>query len=140
MELSGKIIQKFPLQSGESKTSGKPWQLQAYLLETQEQYARKVYFEIFGEQRIKDNPCEIDDLVTISFDIESREYNGRWYTSIRGWKAEAASAPTPGQTVTPSAAAAAPAPQTAGTPVPPAANPVDMGFAATAEETDDLPF
>ena len=43
MELSGKIIQKFPLQSGESKTSGKPWQLQAYLLETQEQYARKVY-------------------------------------------------------------------------------------------------
>ena len=86
MEISGKITHKFPLQSGESKSSGKPWQLQAYVLETQEQYSRKVYFEIFGEQRIKDNPCEIDDLVTVSFDIESREFNGRWYTSVRAWK------------------------------------------------------
>ena len=62
MEISGKIIQKLPLQSGESKTSGKPWQLQSYILETQEQYPRKVCFEIFGEQRIKDNPCEIDEV------------------------------------------------------------------------------
>ena len=76
MDISGKIIQKLPLQSGESKTTGKPWQIQSYVLETQEQFPRKVCFEIFGEQRIKDNPCEIDDLVTVSFDLESRGYSG----------------------------------------------------------------
>ncbi len=139
MELSGKIIQKFPLQSGESKTSGKPWQLQAYLLETQEQYARKVYFEIFGEQRIKDNPCEIDDLVTISFDIESREFNGRWYTSIRAWQIKQGIVDNNAQPATPAAApqAAAPAAQ----PMPQAAAPnVETFDPAAGESTDDLPF
>ena len=140
MELSGKIIQKFPLQSGESKTSGKPWQLQAYLLETQEQYARKVYFEIFGEQRIKDNPCEIDDLVTISFDIESREFNGRWYTSIRAWQIKQGIVDNNAQPAAPAAAApqaAAPAAQ----PMPQAAAPnVETFDPAAGESTDDLPF
>ena len=139
MELSGKIIQKFPLQSGESKTSGKPWQLQAYLLETQEQYARKVYFEIFGEQRIKDNPCEIDDLVTISFDIESREFNGRWYTSIRAWQIKQGIVDNNAQPAAPAAApqAAAPAAQ----PMPQATAPnVETFDPAAGESTDDLPF
>ncbi len=139
MELSGKIIQKFPLQSGESKTSGKPWQLQAYLLETQEQYARKVYFEIFGEQRIKDNPCEIDDLVTISFDIESREFNGRWYTSIRAWQIKQGIVDNNAQPAAPAAApqAAAPAAQ----PMSQAAAPnVETFDPAAGESTDDLPF
>jgi hypothetical protein len=59
-----------------------------------------VHFEVFGEDRIKANPCQIDDLVTVSFDIESREFNGKWYTSIRAWKIqqgiiEATPAPAP---------------------------------------------
>jgi hypothetical protein len=86
MEITGKIIQVLPEQSGVSKTSGKEWKLQAYVLETQEQYPRKVHFEIFGDDRIKSNQCNIDDMVTVSFDIESREFNGRWYTSIRAWR------------------------------------------------------
>ena len=86
MEISGKIIQVLPEQGGVSKTSGKEWKLQAYVLETQEQYPRKVHFEVFGEDRIKANPCQLDDVVTVSFDIESREFNGRWYTSIRAWR------------------------------------------------------
>lgn len=134
MELSGKIIQKLPLQSGESKSSGKPWQLQGYVLETQEQYPRKVHFEVFGEQRIKDNPCEIDDIVTISYDIESREFNGRWYTSIRAWKIQ--------QGVVDSAAqpAAQPAPAAQPMAQPMAAPNVDTFDPAAGESTDDLPF
>ncbi len=85
MEVSGKIISVLPLQQGTSK-AGNPWQSQSYVLETQEQYPRKVCFEIFGEDRIKNNACQIDDLVTVSFDLESREFNGRWYTSVRAWK------------------------------------------------------
>ena len=90
MEISGKIIQVLPEQGGVSKTSGKEWKLQAYVLETQEQYPRKVHFEVFGEDRIKANPCQLDDIVTVSFDIESREFNGRWYTDVRAWRIEPA--------------------------------------------------
>ena len=145
MDISGKIIQKLPLQSGESKNTGKPWQIQTYVLETQEQFPRKVCFEIFGEQRIKDNPCEIDDIVTVSFDIESREFNGRWYTSIRAWKVQQgivdANAPQPvgtqaaPQPAQPAQPAAQPMPQ-------PAAQPNVEAFdpAASSESTDDLPF
>lgn len=86
MEITGKIIQVLPEQGGVSKTSGKEWRLQAYVLETQEQYPKKVHFELFGDDRIKANPCKLDDIVTVSFDIESREFNGRWYTSIRAWR------------------------------------------------------
>lgn len=86
MEITGKIIQVLPEQGGVSKTSGKEWRLQAYVLETQEQYPKKVHFELFGDDRIKANPCKLDDIVTVSFDIESREFNGRWYTSVRAWR------------------------------------------------------
>ena len=133
MDISGKSVQKLPLQSGESKTSGKPWQLQSYILETQEQYPRKVCFEVFGEQRIKDNPCEIDDIVTVSFDIESREFNGRWYTSIRAWKIQQGVVDAAAQP-----AAAAPAAQPM--PQPMAAPNVETFDSAAGESTDDLPF
>lgn len=86
MTIEGKIIQVLPLQGGVSKTSGKEWALQAYVLETNEQYPKKVHFEVFGDDRIKANPCDVDDIVSVDFDIESREFNGRWYTSIRAWR------------------------------------------------------
>ena len=131
MEVVGKIIQVLPEQGGVSKTSGKEWKLQAYVLETQEQYPKKVHFEVFGEDRIKANPCQLDDVVTVSFDIESREFNGRWYTSIRAWKiqqgvvADGTAAPV----VAPVEVVAAPQ-----------ANVAPFDAAAGVDETTDLPF
>ena len=130
MEVSGKIIQVLPEQGGVSKTSGKEWKLQAYVLETQEQYPRKVHFEVFGEDRIKANPCQLDDIVTVSFDIESREFNGRWYTSIRAWKIQQGVVEAAAPAVQPVAAPAA-APQ---------ANVATFDAAAGMDETTDLPF
>ena len=132
MEISGKIIQVLPEQGGVSKTSGKEWKLQAYVLETQEQYPRKVHFEVVGEDRIKANPCQLDDIVTVSFDIESREFNGRWYTSIRAWKIQQGVVTTE---------AAAPAAVPAAQPVAaPQANVETFDAAAGVDETTDLPF
>lgn len=140
MEIVGKIIQVLPLQSGTSSRTGNSWQVQSYVLETQEQYSRKVCFEIFGEDKIKNNPCNIDDLVTVSFDIESREFNGRWYTSIRAWRVQqgdmtsaqpAAAAPQP--------AATAAAPQAATAQPAPAAN-TQVFDASADDESGDLPF
>lgn len=109
MEIVGKIISVLPEQSGIAK-NGNPWKVQAYVLETTEQYPRKVHFEVFGEDRIKQNPCAIDQLVTVSFDIESREFNGRWYTSIRAWRIVQGDTTQPAQPaqVTPAPAPAAP--------------------------------
>lgn len=87
MEISGKIIKVLPLQSGVSST-GNAWQLQQYVLEDKAKYPHKICFEVFGEKRIKDNQCSIDDTVTAQVDIESREFNGKWFTSVRAWKVE----------------------------------------------------
>ncbi len=131
MEIKGKIIQKFDLQSGTSK-AGNPWKKQNYLLETLESYPKKIYFDFFGD-RADQYPLEVGDMVNLSFDIESREYQGRYYTDIRGWKAEkidanatAAAAPAPAASDAPAAAPAPPAPA------------ADMSFEQTPQ--DDLPF
>lgn len=133
MEIVGKIIQVLPEQGGTSK-NGNPWKLQSYVLETQEQYPRKVCFEVFGEDRIKSNPCKLDDVVTVSFDIESREFNGRWYTSIRAWRIQqgaVAAAPAQPQQAAPATPAAQPAPQ---------ANVQSFDAAAGVDDSTDLPF
>ena len=134
MEVSGKIIQVLPEQGGVSKTSGKEWKLQAYVLETQEQYPKKVHFEVFGEDRIKANPCQLDDIVTVSFDIESREFNGRWYTSIRAWKIQQ------GVVEAAPAVQAVPAAQPVQAVAAPQANVASFDAAAGMDETSELPF
>jgi hypothetical protein len=145
MEIVGKIIQVLPVQEGVGK-SGNPWKVQPYVLETLDQYPRKVHFEVFGEDRIKQNPCDIDQLVTVSFDIESREFNGRWYTSIRAWRiqqgdtTQPAAAPAAAPVAAPQAAAPAAAP--ASQPAAPVETPmnVDPFDASAGDNTSDLPF
>ena len=137
MEVVGKIIQVLPAQEGVGR-NGNPWKVQPYVLETLDQYPRKVHFEVFGEDRIRMNPCAIDQLVTVSFDIESREFNGRWYTSIRAYRI------VQGDVTQPAAPAAAPVAPTAPTaPAAPAeqapAN-VDPFDATAGDGTSDLPF
>jgi len=85
MEISGKIIAVLPQSSGQGKNG--LWRSQDYVLETAEQYPRKVCFNLFND-KIDQFPMAIDDTVKVSFDIESREYNGRWYTTVRAWKVD----------------------------------------------------
>ncbi|MCQ2347127.1 MAG: DUF3127 domain-containing protein [Paludibacteraceae bacterium] len=139
MEVVGKIIQVLPLQEGVGR-NGNPWKVQAYVLETLDQYPRKVHFEIFGEDRIKNNPCQIDELVTVSFDIESREFNGRWYTSIRAWKVQQGDMTQQQAPAQASASAPAAAAQPAAQAAAPAADTATFDAAAGVDESTDLPF
>ncbi len=143
MEVTGKIIVALPEMSGTSKM-GNPWKKREYVLETIESFPKKIHFDFFGEKADQFilNP---GDTIRLSFDIESREYNGRWYTSIRGWKAEPATegAPAPGQAPAfPQPAAgfgAAPQAPAYGAPQAPAAGfPTPPAPAEAAN--DDLPF
>lgn len=137
MDITGKIIQVLPLQQGTSQRTGNPWVLQSYVLETQEQYPKKVCFEVFGEDKIKANTCNIDDVVTVSFDLESREYNGRWYTSIRAWKVQPANTDNAAPAAAPTNAAAA---QTAPAPAIAPTQSNTATFDQVNDDTSDLPF
>ena len=136
MEIVGKVIQVLPLQQGTSSRTGNPWTIKTFIIETQENYPRKVAIEIFGDQRIADNPAEVDQIVTVSFDLESREFNGRWYTSVRAWKVlqgVQTQVAAPVQPVSPAAPAA---------PMAEPAAPVTSTFDEVAAQGDDtdLPF
>jgi hypothetical protein len=111
MEIKGKIIFALPEVSGQSR-AGNNWKKREYVLETQEQYPRKVFFNFFGD-KADQYPLTVGETVTVSFDLESREFNGRWYTDVRAWKAEkegAATAAAPGAPAAPVFDAPAPSP------------------------------
>jgi len=83
MELKGKLIQLLPLQTGTGKNG--EWKKQDIIIETQSQYPKKVCISIWGD-KINTSQLQIGKMLNISFDIESREYNGRWYTDVKAWK------------------------------------------------------
>ena len=86
MEIKGKIIACMDKRSGQSQTSGKEWASQDYVIETQDQYPKKCLFSVFGEDKIKEYALKEGDYATVSFDIDAREYNGRWYNDVKSWK------------------------------------------------------
>ena len=117
LTISGRIALILPLQTGTSK-AGKPWQKQSYVLETGGQYPKKVCFSLFGDN-VNKFPLQVGQEVTVSIDVESREFNGRWYTEINAWNivqtGAQPAAPAPQQVATAPAVAPVqpqPAPQT----------------------------
>lgn len=87
MDIKGKLIQLLPLQSGTGKNG--EWKKQDIIIETQAQFPKKVCISIWGD-RINTSQLQVGKMLNISFDIESREYNGRWYTDVKAWKIDAA--------------------------------------------------
>ena len=133
MEVTGKIIVALPEVGGTSQ-KGNPWKKREYVLETQETYPRKVFFNFFGD-RVDQYPLQVGQLVKISFDIDSREYNGRWFVEVRAWKAEDATAAAAAP-----AAYGGPAQQMPQGYAAPAAVPAPPAPDLTPSATDDLPF
>lgn len=93
MEIRGKIIQILPELQGVSR-AGNEWKKQEYILETQDQYPKKVCFQIFGADRIAQANIQLGEELIVSIDIDSREYQGRWYTNINAWKVDRPAAGT----------------------------------------------
>ena len=83
MEISGKIIAVLEEKSGEGKNG--TWRSQDAVIETVEQYPKKIAFNMYGDKIV---PVKIGQEATISFDIESKEFNGRWFTDLKAWKVE----------------------------------------------------
>lgn len=86
-EIKGKIIAILPKRSGVTRT-GNTWASQEYVLETQEQYPRRLLFEAYGEDKIMEFYINDGDIVNVKFDCFAHQYNGRWYNCIRAWEVE----------------------------------------------------
>ena len=88
MEITGKIIAVLPANSGTSARTGNPWMSQAYVIETQGQYPKKLAFDVFGEERIKQFNIQQGEELTVRCDFDAHEYNGRWFNKIRAYNVE----------------------------------------------------
>lgn len=87
MDLKGKVIIVHPVTSGVSK-AGKPWNKLDFVVETGGQYPKKVALTLWGEDKINQYDLQPGLEATFHIELESREYNGRWYTEARAWKIE----------------------------------------------------
>lgn len=145
MEITGKIIFELERRSGTSPRTGNAWASQSYVLETHDQYPRRMVFDVFGDDKIQQFNIKAGQELTVSFDIDAREYQGRWFNSIRAWRVMPAQAPgVPGAApVAPQAAAPGvtmPAPGAAQYGQAPAAGVPQPQPQAADGGDDDLPF
>lgn len=149
MDFVAKVIMDLPLEEGVSK-AGNPWRKKSWVVETFGQYPKKVKMDAFGAA-VDNVRLELMKVYNISVDLESREFNGRWYTDVRVFRAVETQdpsmmpqggyqAPQPG--VAPAAPVADPFSAQPAMPAadPFAAAPGAAGAAAFGDATDDLPF
>lgn len=123
-------------QSGTSQRTGNTWMSQDYVIEVPGQYPRRCVFRIFGEDRIKQFNIQMNEDLTIQFDIDAHEYQGRWFNDIRAYnviRGQVAPQPVAGAPVAAPVASPFP-PQPEASPFPPAPE------TATEGSADDLPF
>jgi Domain of unknown function (DUF3127) len=119
MDVKGKVIQVLAEQTGAGKKG--TWRKQEFIVETQGQYPKKVCLSMWGD-KIQQFSLSVGDQVSVTVDLESREYNGRWYTEARAWKLEKQVGNGGG----------------AGYNAPPAYDTFDAS--SSAQSSDDLPF
>lgn len=137
MEIQGKIIAALPERSGVSARG--EWKVQEFVLESLDgQYTRKMVFDVFGAERLQRFNIQVGQDVLVAFDIDAREYNGRWYNSIRAFDVRPAAPQSNVAFDAPvqQAEAAAPSQPAVSVPAPSAADILAEG----GDGTDNLPF
>lgn len=131
MEISGKIIAALEPRSGVSQRNGNEWKSQEFVIETHDQYPKKCVFRVFGADKLAQFDIKVGEELTISFDIDAHEWNGKWFNDVSAWKVERTSAGEPSPAGSNSTA---PVDAPVSAPFPPASE-------APAEgSVDDLPF
>lgn len=85
MQLTAKLIQLLPLQTGNGKNG--EWRKQDIIVETGDKFPKKICVSVWGD-KIDSSKLKPGNVLKIDFDVESREYNSRWYTDVKAWKIE----------------------------------------------------
>jgi len=143
MELQGKVIAALPARSGTSARG--EWKAQDFVIETHDAYPRKLVFSVFGEDRLSRFNIQVGQEVTVAFDIDAHEYNGRWFNSVRAYDVRLANvAPAQGMASAPVADPFGAAPTYGSAPQQTVQNAAPQQVAPVpempGESADDLPF
>lgn len=85
MEISGKVVELLEEKRGSGRNG--EWRKLDFILETQDQYPKKVCISVWGD-KIDQYSLNVGDQINAGINIESREFNGRWYTDVRAWKVD----------------------------------------------------
>ena len=90
LELEGRIARKLNVQTGTSARGA--WSKQEFIFEYQEgNFPSQICMNVWGDDKVKElDKYQVGDKVKISFNLSSREFNGRWYTDVRAWRIEPA--------------------------------------------------
>lgn len=88
--IEGKMVQILEPQAGTSTRGA--WKKQDFILETTEQYPKKVCISCWNDKADELANYKPNDMLKVAVNIESREYNTKWYTDIKAWKLEPISA------------------------------------------------
>ncbi len=94
LEVTGKVFKIMPEVTGEGRNG--QWKKQEFVIETEEQYPKKVCMSVWGDKTDVVKQLQIGDSVKVGINIDSREYNERWYTDVRAWKIDKMGAPAAG--------------------------------------------
>lgn len=86
LEITGKLISKLAQQSGQGKNGA--WIKQDFVIETQEQYPKKVCISLWGDKAKELDSIAMGESMKVGINIESREFNGKWYTDVKAWRIE----------------------------------------------------
>lgn len=85
LQITGRVIKILEMQSGTGKNG--EWRKRDFIIETGGQYPKQVCITQWGDS-IDQPSVQEGEEITASIDIQSREYNGRWYTDVKAWKVE----------------------------------------------------
>lgn len=88
IKISGIITNVLPHKSGVSQKTGNPWEIAEYVLTTEEQRPKHICFQVSNPARIQEFNLKQNERVTLSIDIDAREYNGRWFNSISAYRVD----------------------------------------------------
>jgi len=90
LQLTGRLFKIFPEQKGTSK-SGKDWKKKDFCIETEEQYSKKICFTLFSDKVSYIDNFVIGDMIDVKFNVESNEFNGRYFTNINAYSIQKSS-------------------------------------------------
>lgn len=134
LEITGKVMNVLPTQSGNGKNG--EWVKNFFVIQTQGEYPKNICFSVMGKEKWEKMNIQVGMTYNVSFDVESREWNGKYFTDLNAWKAVNLNGGQNGQTQQP-APTAAPNPQPAPTN---GVSPFPTADAQPSGDADSLPF
>ena len=133
MEIQGKVIAILEPQRFVSSKNGKEYVTTVFVIETPGQYPKKVAMKVMGEDKFKQMGIVMGGTYNVSFDVESREWQGKWFTECQAWRTQRVDGTQeqPQQDTIQTAQKPAPATEQ---------NPLPENNGGDGEQNDDLPF